>query len=267
MRPPFIILVSTATIAVAGPIPLLFGDALPVQTLIPRVEELIQHVDEHNTTLTTHPKAHELNATTISRRRNRDSGGSLSEGDESSQTDATPTLSAPAVLFRRAARNCGVWKIDCAKAREACNNACFFQNCVHGGTFTYKDGGGVKADADENRVQFSLESMLLKPLRPDCVAINPSARGCMTPGQIRALPTSRRTNGLWQPWSKIHTRMAIYTTHFDVSRRKVTLVSYYHDTRFSDGCILTVLLQSGWTSTQELQKCSRELGAKRHMLQ
>lgn len=47
--------------------------------------------------------------------------------------------------------------MDCLEAPEACQNACYYQNCVRGaaGSNTvvrYYDGGGIKAQATINRV-------------------------------------------------------------------------------------------------------------------
>ncbi|PVI03235.1 hypothetical protein DM02DRAFT_626100 [Periconia macrospinosa] len=40
-------------------------------------------------------------------------------------------LPDPAALFKRAPRDCGTFKFKCARAAGACNNACYYINCVN----------------------------------------------------------------------------------------------------------------------------------------
>lgn len=42
--------------------------------------------------------------------------------------------------------DCGTFVMDCTKAFGACNNACYWQNCIHGGDYTYLDNGERKDD-------------------------------------------------------------------------------------------------------------------------
>lgn len=37
--------------------------------------------------------------------------------------------------------DCGTFKIDCSNAFGACNNACYWHNCIHGGNYLYRDDG------------------------------------------------------------------------------------------------------------------------------
>jgi hypothetical protein len=40
---------------------------------------------------------------------------------------------APPLLEKRAPRDCGTWKMKCGAAAGACNNACYYINCINKG--------------------------------------------------------------------------------------------------------------------------------------
>ncbi|KAK5166543.1 uncharacterized protein LTR77_008086 [Saxophila tyrrhenica] len=59
-------------------------------------------------------------------------------------------------LLKRAPAFRGTMQMDCKVAREACQNACWYQNCVRGARgasdqVVYREGGGVSEEVDANR--------------------------------------------------------------------------------------------------------------------
>jgi hypothetical protein len=126
----------------------------------------------------------------------------------SSQNDARASN-----LFRkRTSKDCGIFRMDCALARSACNvsiprsitinfdgmierrqlltepetqNACYYQNCVmSGSTVRYIDGGGKRfpQNAPENRVDAGTTT-------------NPSS-------PCRIMPLSQKTFDQWPNWKQ-----------------------------------------------------------------
>ncbi|THV80329.1 hypothetical protein D6D29_06216 [Aureobasidium pullulans] len=89
-------------------------------------------------------------------------------------------------LHKRTNRDCGVFRMDCAYVGSACNNACFYQNCVkQDSTIRYEDGGGSKRfqwKSDQNRVDAGTTT-------------NPSS-------PCRMLPLSQRTWDQWPNWEQ-----------------------------------------------------------------
>lgn len=66
---------------------------------------------------------------------------------------ADQTLVRRAGLEKRAIYR-GVMQMDCFLSAEACQNACWYQNCIRAGLDTvYEDGGGVTSRDNANRIE------------------------------------------------------------------------------------------------------------------
>jgi hypothetical protein len=106
----------------------------------------------------------------------------------------TPDSRSPNAIFgavkrqaTTAPRNCGTWIMDCYKARGACNNACYYQNCVNGGRpITYTDYGGVTAFPDIAEDNRKLAGTTVSNSVPPC----------------RMLPLSQRFWDTWPGWAR-----------------------------------------------------------------
>ena len=52
----------------------------------------------------------------------------------------TEGMSPASPVLQKRARHCGTWKMKCANAAGACNNACYYINCVNNGERRFTNG-------------------------------------------------------------------------------------------------------------------------------
>jgi hypothetical protein len=209
---------------------ILFGTSTPIKILEPQ-EFMSQRLVRPNMTSIPLSQAlepsvdHVRHKTQQLRERDYPVPAALNDGDESwmddpdagyfgtSQNDAQ----ASDLFKRRTSIDCGIFRMDCARAGSACNvstrdywisisirsnmdgmmerelsliglkiqNACYYQNCVMGGsTIRYVDGGGKRnpQGASENRVDAGTTT-------------NPSS-------PCRIMPLSQKTYDEWPDWEQ-----------------------------------------------------------------
>lgn len=134
-----------------------FGQPEPVQTLVPQLDHSPQVIEDENATLSDPSQDPEIQ-NKIQEFFNAYYNQEDEEDDEEAVEYFTPNYDSPSELFRRAAPDCGTLYFDCSKALTACQNGCYYQNCVNAGqTVTYADAGEAAAGqtdpADLNRVK------------------------------------------------------------------------------------------------------------------
>ncbi|KAF2211685.1 hypothetical protein CERZMDRAFT_98114 [Cercospora zeae-maydis SCOH1-5] len=146
---------------VDGHVPRPFGAALPVATLVAQ-PNTIQHEDlRRDSTNTSTPQSLrapdvvEKQAPRIDQRTHVERWGAYTPyGEEDEQTLVRRGV------FKRAPAYRGTMMMDCKKAREACQNACWYQNCMMGAqgsatpwTYTYGGNDDGTAEYAQARVE------------------------------------------------------------------------------------------------------------------
>jgi hypothetical protein len=175
-----LLVIAIQAFAVNGLKPVPIGQVLPVGTLFPQSLRVKPDGEDHDGRNATYSPARERRDTPLEGRTlhifgNDDDDDDVSfeeHPDESSGDDGNYDEFSDYVpydetnrmtlvrkgLMKRAPAFRGTMHMDCKKAREACQNACWYQNCVMGAQGSaqqviYREGGGVVNRDDDNRVQ------------------------------------------------------------------------------------------------------------------
>lgn len=159
MKLPIVLTLLAATVSLADPVrkALPFGDALPVQALQPR----IKYPTHDNGTLPLYTQDSGslpgVGKSVVITTNDEDEDRHHDTDTHQTHWDVSHNPSLPSFLFKpskRATIDCGTFIMDCSTARGACNNACYYQNCVKGGqTIRYQDYGDDEDTQYDNRVQ------------------------------------------------------------------------------------------------------------------